>query len=212
MGRVTLDPFAPPPALPRGADTVGGWQELAPGASQGRVGRWREDVPRALVVVAVTVLLGSPAGLLWAVVAPRLRVTVGAGGELSTPDLEASKAFIGADGSYLLVMLGAGILCGVLAWLFARQAGPWTVLALAVGGYLAALVAARVGLQPGSHTALEALRPGSSYRGSFDLFLGARNPHGTGLHLRAPLAAVGWPVGALLAFLVGGLSRPQELD
>jgi hypothetical protein len=173
-------------------------------------GRWRRDLPRGLAVVVASVLLGAPAGLLWAAVSPRLHVVVTDQG-LDTPDLEGTKAFIGADGSYLLVMLGVGALCGVLAWLFARKAGPWTVVGLALGGYLAALVAARVGLQPGAHKAIQALAPGSSFRGTVDFYLGARNASGD-LHLRAPIAAVGWPVGALVAFLVPAGYRAHELD
>ena len=213
MVRVTLDPFAPPPPLPRSdrQGPAGPWQEYAPQpGSRTAPARWRKDVPRALAVVVTSVLLGAPAGLLWSAVAPRLRVTVTDQG-IDAPDLEGSKAFIGADGSYLLVMLGVGVLCGVLAWLFARKAGPWTVLGLAVGGYLAALVAARVGLQPESQRAIQALSPGSSFRGTVDFYLGARS-HGGDLHLRAPMAAVGWPVGALLAFLVPAGYRPHELD
>lgn len=211
MVRVTLDPFAPPPPLPR-ADRgapAGPWdvQTVLPEPGPPR---WREDVPRAVGVLVGSVLLGAPAGLLWSAVSPRLHVTVTDKG-LETADLEGSKAFIGADGSYLLVMLGVGVLCGLLAWLFARKGGPWTVGGLTLGGVLAALVAARVGLQPGAHRALEALAPGSSFRGTVDLYLGARNSHGD-LHLRAPWAAVGWPVGALVAFLVPAGYRATDLD
>jgi hypothetical protein len=198
VGRVTLDPFAPPPPLPRG--------DRAAAAA----GRWREDVPRALAVLVWSVLLGAPAGLLWSQVAPRLRVTVTDKG-LDYPDLEGTKAFIGADGTYVLVMLGAGLLCGLVGWLAARKAGPWTVTALAVGGFLAALVAARVGLQPGSHEALAALAPGSSFRGTVKLFLGVK--HDGDLHLRAgAAAALAWPVGAMASFLAAAGYRPQDLD
>jgi hypothetical protein len=197
VGRVTLDPFAPPPPLPRAERAA-------------TPGRWRSDVPRAIAVLVGSVLLGAPAGLLWAQVAPRLRVTVTDKG-LDYPDLEGTKAFIGADGSYVLVMLGAGLLCGLVGWLVARKAGPWTVAALAVGGFLAALVGARVGLQPGSHEALAALAPGSSFRGTVKLFLGVK--HDGDLQLRAGAgAALAWPVGAMASFLAAAVYRPQDLD
>jgi hypothetical protein len=173
--------------------------------------RWRSDVPPALAVLVGSVLLGAPAGLLWSHVAPRLRVTFGADGPAAA-DLEGSKAFIGADGSYLLVMLGVGALCGVLAWFFARRSGPWTVGALAVGGLLAALVAARVGVVPGSHEAVEALRQGKVGHPPIDLYLGKLEPKATVPHLRATWAGLAWPVGALCAFLVGALRRPEDLD
>lgn len=168
-------------------------------------------MPRALAVVVGSVLLGAPAGLLWSAVAPRLRVTFGADGPAAA-DLEGTKAFIGADASYLLVMLGAGVLCGALGWAFARRSGPWTVAGLAVGGLLAALVAARVGVVPGSHDALEALRQGRMGHPPVDLYLGRLEPKAEVPHLRAWWASLAWPVGALIAFLVGALRRPEELD
>jgi hypothetical protein len=158
-----------------------------------------------------SVLLGAPAGLLWSQVAPRLRVTFGAGGPESA-DLEGSKAFIGADGSYLLIVLGAGVICGLFAWALARRSGPWTVGALVVGGFLAALVAARVGVVPGSHDAIEALRQGKVGHPPIDLYLGKLEPKAQVPHLRATWAALAWPVGALCAFLVGALRRPEDLD
>jgi hypothetical protein len=167
-----------------------------------------------VVIIAGSVLLGAPAGLLWSKVAPRLTVTFEAQGP-TAPDLESTKAFIGADASYLLVMLALGLLCGGLAWLFARRSGPWTVAALAAGGVLAALVAARVGLVSGSHGSLAALRQGTVGHAPVDLYLGGPLPGqltGDVPHLRAPWAAVAWPVGAMVAFLAGAAWRPEELD
>jgi hypothetical protein len=171
--------------------------------------RWRDDLPAAAAVTVGSVLLGAPFGLLWSALAPRVRVGFSAEGPVA-PDLESTKAFIGADGSYLLVMVAAGLVCGALAWWLARRSGPWTVAGLAVGGFLAALVAARVGVLPGAHDALVALRHGKAGHPSIDLYLGRL--HGDQPHLRATWAAVGWPVGALLAFLVGSLLRPGDLD
>ncbi|HUR15278.1 MAG TPA: hypothetical protein VM097_12385 [Mycobacteriales bacterium] len=180
----------------------------APGTTEPR---WRKDVPWALSVLVGCVLLGAPAGLLWSQVAPRLRVTFEAAGA-TAEDLESTKAFIGADGSYLLVVLGVGVLCGALAWLVARRAGPWTVGALVIGGLLGAFVAARVGVLPGSHEAVEALRQGRTGHQPIDLYLGRLEQKASVPHLRATWAALAWPAGALLAFLVGALARPEELD
>jgi hypothetical protein len=171
--------------------------------------RWREDVPLALAVAVGSVLVGAPAGLLWSRVAPRLTVTFPEGGPAA--NVESTKAFIGADGSYVLVMLAVGLLCGVAGWLLARRAGPWTVVALAVGGFLGALVAARVGVVPGSRDAVMALRHPQVGHEPVDLWLGALK--GDIPHLRARWSApVAWPIGALLAVLVGALRRPEELD
>jgi hypothetical protein len=175
--------------------------------------RWREDVPRALALIAGIVLLGAPAGLLWSKVAPHVTLTFGPQGPGAT-DLESTKAFIGADGSYAVVMLCFGLLTGALAWFVARRGGPWTVGAVAIGGVLAALVAARVGVVPGAHEAVEALKRGT-VGSTVDLYLGGPLPRelGDGVpHLRAPWAALAWPVGAMLSFLFAAAFRPHELD
>lgn len=164
------------------------------------------DVQTAVLLVVGSILLASPAGLLWSALAPRFGVTVSASG-LSSGDLESSKAFIGADGSFFLVMLLAGALCGVVGWWLFRQAGPVTVLALVVGGIAAGLIAATVGLMPGAHTAVAALTEGSAYRGHVDLYLGRLDEHHD-LSMRATWAFLAWPGGACLAFFAAGVRRP----
>lgn len=158
----------------------------------------RRDAAMAGGVVAACLLLGSPVGLLWSALAPRLAVTLGPAGPAAT-GLEG-KTFIAADGTFLLLVLAAGVLTGALAWLFGRRAGPWTVLALLVGGLLAAKLAATVGVRPG-RAHVQALLHDKTARGTVRLFL----------RLRSPWAIVGWPVGALATFLVAGLRHPEEL-
>ncbi len=198
----SFDPWGSPAAAP-----VEGWRTVLPerGAS-----RLREDATRFVAVVAGIVLLGAPVGLLWSALAPRYTVVFDDKGEVSYPFIESTKAFIGVDGTYFAITALAGVLCGVAAWYLARRSGPWTVLALALGSVLAALVAARVGLLPTKQAAFDAI---NAHKGSVDLFLGARDCQGcAGTHLRAPWAAVGWPVFALVGFLVPAMIRPEELD
>ena len=197
MERVTgaVEYWAPPASPP---------PEPVPAGS-----RWRKDVPGSVGVAVVSLLLGAPAGLLWAAVTPHYVVHYNADGAQLT-DLESTKAFIGADGSYLLVMLGAGIVCGLLAWRFARRFGPWTVVGLAVGGVLAALVAAAVGVQPGGQDGVKALKVQNRTSGTVELPLLKRFRHDE-LGLRAPWAAVGWPVGALTVFVLLAARKPEEL-
>ena len=161
--------------------------------------RGLRDLGTAVALVVGCLLLGAPAGLLWSAVAPRVRVVLGPDGP-SAQDLEG-KAFIGADGSFLLVVLAAGVLTGLLAWRLARRSGPWTVVALVIGGLLAAKVAGVVGVRPGK-AHVQSLLHDPSARGTVELFL----------RLRSPWVVVGWPVGALAAFLVRALRRPEELD
>lgn len=168
------------------------------------------DLQAIFGVVAGSVLLAAPAGLLWSAVAPRLHVTVSAQG-LDAGDLESDEALVGADGTFFLLMLAMGLLCGLLAWWAFRRSGPVTVLALVVGGCAAGLVAAAVGLMPGADAAVAAVSQGSHFRGRIDLYLGRLQPDDS-LALRSAWAFVAWPAGACIAFLAAALRRPQDLD
>jgi hypothetical protein len=176
-----------------------------------------QDLQTAVIVVVGSVLLGAPAGLLWSHIAPRVVVRMTAQGP-EIPDIETNKGFVGADGSYFLVMLAMGVLCGLVAWWLFRRSGPITVLSLVVGGIVAALIAAEVGLLPGSQAAVCAVSEGSSFRGTVELYLGRLTQlpgscqHGFDLSLRSPWALVGWPVGALVAFLAAATIRPGGMD
>ena len=153
--------------------------------------RWQRDAVAFLVIVATLVLMAAPAGLLWAAVAPRYTVMRGEKG-LDFPNIESTKAFIGADGSYVVIVLVVGLLTGLLAWRYARQYGPGTVLGLAVGGLLAAWIAGRVGLMPGSRTAIAALGESSTTRGPIDLYLGMRDQKTGDLSLRGAVRPRAW--------------------
>ncbi len=181
---------------------------LEPSASRPR---WQRDAAAFSVIVATLALLAAPAGLLWSAVAPRYTV-IRTNEGIDLPNIESTKAFIGADGSYVVVVLVLGLLTGFLAWRYARQYGPATVLGLALGGLLAAWIAARVGLMPGSTSATAALGESSTVRGPIDLYLGIRDQKTGDLSLRGAWGAVAWPVGALLVFLGFGLQRSEELD
>jgi hypothetical protein len=189
-------------AAPAASDTAG-WQTVVPPPGPSRL---KADVARFAGIVTGMVLLGAPVGLLWSALAPRYTV-IFKDGQPTYPLLESSKAFVGVDGTFAAVSLVVGAACGLLAWWLARRSGPWTVVALAVGGVLAGLVAARVGLLPGRQEAFAAL---DGKKGAVDLFLGVRS--GDTTHLRAPWTVVIWPVAALVAFLVPAFLKPEELD
>ena len=167
----------------------------------------RQDLRAFAGVVASMVLLGAPVGLFWSAVAPRLTVVLTPGRDPAAQGLEG-KAFIGADGYFLVIGLVIGVLSGLFAWQFARRSGPFTVLALLVGGLLAAKTAAVVGVRPRSHEALAALHDPSA-RGTVELYLGKMAKDGS-IAIRSVWTVVAWPVGALVAFLLRTLLGPGD--
>lgn len=147
----------------------------------------RRDALAGGLTAVVLVLLGAPAGLLWAGVAPRVLVVLSAdGASLADPE---SSAFLSADLAFAVLALVLGLLCGTGAWLLARRHGPGAVLGLLAGGLLAALAAKQTGEQVG-RDAFDALVHDAAARGTFQ----------APVRLRAHELLVAWPVGALAAF------------
>ncbi len=177
-----------------------------PGASGsarlGRRGRLRPrplsraDATAAAVTATVSVLLGVPAGLLWAATAPLIDVPAALDGAES-----AFRAAASADVGFGVIALGAGALCGGVAWWRAFRRG-WTVpVALAAGGTGGALVAAALGHLRNSGHALAQVPPNLSLR-AHDV---------VDFALRTRQAIVLWPVAALLVYVVltVGLTDPE---
>ncbi len=152
-----------------------------------------DDVKAALLTLAVTVLLGAPLGLLWAGLAPHVDVVV-MGQQANLTDAY-TDGFIAADAYFLAAVALAGVIGGLIAYRLGSAHGPVVVLALAVGGLVAAFVAMRVGEQVGLEALRAAVRAGS--QGRFELHL----------ELKARAALVGWPLGSLLSYLVASLVR-----
>lgn len=178
----TPDPRRTPPAF--GAPSV-----LPTEASPSLV----QDVRAGLTAAVVTVLVGAPVGLLWAAVAPRVEVIVSAAGaQLAEP---GTSAFIAGDGYFLLAVLLAGVVGGLLAWRLGRDHGPAVVIGLTLGGLAAAYVAMRVGSTVGLEEVQQAVDAGQ--QGALEL----------SLRLRASEALVGWPVGALMAYVGASFVR-----
>src|SRR5258708_32738448 len=95
------------PASPRTADA-------RPGPPPGRA------LLAVVLVLAGSAVIGLAGGLLWAVVAPRVRYQMYT---LHPPTAYATNpetsAFIAADGWYCFIALAGGALIGLLAYLFA---------------------------------------------------------------------------------------------
>jgi hypothetical protein len=181
----TPDPRRTGPALPAFGAPYVGPVETSPSLA--------EDVRAGGLAAVVTVLLGAPVGLLWAALAPRVDVVIaGENVQLAEP---GSNDFIAGDGYFLLAVLLAGAVGGLIAWWLGREHGPAVVVGLAVGGILAAFVAMRVGQQVGLEEVEQAVSAGT--QGALEL----------SLRVRAREAVVAWPVGALVAYVGASLVR-----
>ena len=146
----------------------------------------RQDAVCGVFAAAVSCLLGAPAGLLWAALAPHAHVTITSAGA-SVVD-GASEIFIAADAWFLGVTAVVGLVVGAVAWLVARGSGPAVVIGLAVGSVLGAYVAAKVGMRPGQDT----LRAAA--------VVGRRGRYAANVVLQTRQAVLGWPIASLVAF------------
>ena len=202
-------PFADPVTAEGPAD---GAHEAPPGTARGR--RWgaapsasasaywrgwpevRADLRSAAGVVAGLALAGVPAGLLWWALAPRADFRITETGPVPIGDV-SPELLVADDAVLALVLAGVGLLAGVAAWFLRRRRGVATVLALALGACLTAVVAWQVG---------ELLGAGPSAAQLADV--GARVT--TSLTLSSPAAMALAPFTALLAYVVAVLYTPDD--
>jgi hypothetical protein len=171
---------------------------VLPAAADAPPSRTLLDALTALYTLGVVVLLGAPLGLLWSAVGPHSHAVVEAGGAYLAD--AQTEVFIAGDGWFLGLTILAGVVCGVLAWLVGRSAGPFVVVALAVGGLVAAYVASKVGVRIGQdalQSAVQSGRPGT---------------YTSNIALQTKAALVGWPLGAVAAFAVLVASRVDEIE
>lgn len=158
----------------------------------------RGDARAGVVTAVVLVLLGAPAGLLWALVSPRVSVLL-AGSSITLAGTDRD-VFIAGDAAYLGVVLGVGLLAGAVAAVLGHRHGPGVVVGLTVGSLVAAYVASRTGALLDATTAQDAVTAGRS--GVVEL----------AVKLRASEAMLGWPIGALVGFLVTTMLRGQRVS
>lgn len=136
----------------------------------------------ATLVIAV---LGLPAGLLWTALAPHTAYVVDSGAALlADPE---TQTLIAADGWFAVVTGGAGLLCGVVAYVLAGRLGePGLLGGLTAGAGAAAVVAWRAGHLAGLaqfRHALRTARDGTTVHAALGL-------HATGVIVAWPLVAV----------------------
>ncbi|WP_327269817.1 ABC transporter permease [Streptomyces sp. NBC_01218] len=179
-------PHDPGPVPPAGS-------HLVPGAA----GQWppapaeaRAAVRQAAAVTVVLALAGVVLGLLWLWLAPRIPL-ISDSTAVYLKDSEGEEA-IGADGTFALLAAGFGLVSAVVAFLLRRTGGIATVVALALGGVLGALLAWWLGtsLGPTSDVVAHAKEAGRGV--TFD----------APLELHAKGALLAWPIAAMLVHLI----------
>jgi hypothetical protein len=176
---MTTDPWQPP------GDRQ--WTKPPVAGPKGSSSSFADDVRAVVVTVLALGLLGAPVGLIWAHVAPRVRLVAVDDG-VGLVDTE-TKGFIAGDGWFFVLTLVFGVACGVVAYVFGRRHGAVMCVALAGGGLLAAFIAWKVGhrVDLGKLNAfIDHARPGQ--RGEANA------------QLRAKGVLVGWGLGAVGAY------------
>jgi hypothetical protein len=156
----------------------------------------KADLPSAVGLVLTLALAGGPAGLLWWWLAPRAEFRITADGPVAFGN-PSEELLVADDAVYALVLAAAGLVAGGVVWLLRRRRGVATVLALAVGASLTAVVAWQVG---------ELLGPGPSEAEIAEV--GARVT--TGLTLASFPALAIAPFTALLAYVVAVLTVSDD--
>ena len=141
--------------------------------------------------------LGVAAGFVWLWLAPRAMAVADGKGKTGLLD-PGTKAFAGADVTFLFVTVVAGLLCGVVAAVIARHRGVAVSVAVAAGGTIAAVLAAWIGRTmsggPAQHWASH---------------VGAGN-HRYFLELTTRQYLVAWPMAALAVTFVVALLTPDR--
>ena len=158
------------------------------------------DVWTALLGTLAVVPLGVIAGFVWVWLAPRALAVADGKGKSGLINPE-TKAFAGADVTFLVIGIAAGLLCGAVSAILARRRGAAVSVAMAVGGTLASLLAAFVG---------RAVSGGPANYWADHVSAGN---HRYFIELITRQYLVGWPLAALaVTFIVGLLTPDPELE
>lgn len=165
----------------------------------------KAELREAAVVTVVVAVAGVLLGVLWWWLAPRVPLVgdvVDGGWAVYFKDTEGEQA-VGVDGTFTLLALAFGAVSAVGVFLWRRRGGVPLVVALALGGFLASLLAWRVGVWLGP---------------SQDVIAHAKDV-GKGVTFSAPLeldakgAWLVWSIAALVVHLgLTALFGPRDPD
>jgi hypothetical protein len=156
----------------------------------------RADLRSSAGLVLALVLAGLFAGLLWWWLAPRadFRITDTGPVAIGGP---SDELLVADDAVLALILTGLGLAAGGAAWFLRRRRGVATVLALALGGSLMAVVAWQLG---------ELLGAGPTQAQLSDMGTVVT----TSLTLGSLPALALAPFAALLAYLVPVITVPRD--
>jgi hypothetical protein len=160
------------------------------------------DLWTALLGTVGVTLLGVLAGFIWLWLAPRAMTTSDGKGHSSLVN-PSTKAFAGADVTFLFIGVGAGLICGIVAAILARHRGLAVSVAMGVGGTLASLIAAWIG---------RALSGGPN---NYWLNHATAGDHRFFVELATRPYLMAWPVTALVVTFVVAMvtpDRPLEIE
>lgn len=154
---------------------------------------------RALLFLLLSSAVGAIAGVIWWRVVDLPLYRVGPDGGASTTERGLAE-YVGGDAWFSLIGFVVGIALGLLAWRVFRRLG-WPVVPLVVvGSVIASLICWWIGWKLG---------PGPFPPRLAEAQPGALVP--IELTVRAPVAVLVWPFGAVLVTLLGSsLGRDDE--
>ncbi|MFD4591646.1 ABC transporter permease [Streptomyces rubiginosohelvolus] len=160
------------------------------------------ELRQAAVVAVLVAVSGIALGLLWLWLAPRVPL-VSDDTAVFLKNSEGEEA-IGADGTFVLLAIGFGVLSAALVFWRLRRGGVLVVVGLALGALLASLIAWRVGIWLG---------PSSDV-------VGRAREAGQGVTFDAPLelhtvwvAVLAWPFAAMgIHLLLTAAFGPRDVE
>jgi hypothetical protein len=160
---------------------MGAWDDQRPDV--------RHEVRVGALWALVVLVFGAGLGLLWLWLAPRVPL-VSVDGGVFLKDPEGEEA-IGADGTFVLLALGFGVVSGLVAFLRSRAGGIGIVVGVAVGALLGSVLAWQLGVWLGPESDLAASAKAA----------GANKPFDGPLKLQAKGVLLVWPFFALVTHL-----------
>lgn len=157
------------------------------------------ELRQAAVITAVLTAAGVVLGLLWLWLAPRVPL-ISDDTAVFLKDSEGEEA-IGADGTFVLLAIGFGIVAAFAVFFYRRRGGILLVSGLALGGLLGSLLAWGIGVWfgPSSDVVARAKEVGKGV--VFD----------APLKLNAVGVVLAWPIVAMLVHLgLTALFAPRD--